>query len=221
MWAIGPPKELTPSLAKTRSTSKGEPERAYSLWLVDPLTSNSGFFSSIRANDNHRIFQRFGAGMNTGTAAQSLRGLGTCRPRLATPHPELRDPPRDDVKHRREYQPERGHPDHAGEHRGAERLAQFSAGADRPDQRRDAEDESERCHQDRAQPQPRRFDRGLPARAALVLELTGEFDDQDGVLGGEPDQHHEADLSEDVVVPAAQDDAGDGGNKAHRHAHAQ
>src|ERR1700726_4704118 len=142
MWAIGPPKELTPSLAKTRSTSKGEPERSYSLWLVFPLTSNSGFFSSCRVNDNHRIFQRFGPGMNTGAAAQSLRRLGADLP-PATPHAQLRDPPRDDVEHRREHQAERGHADHAGEHRGAERLAHFGAGADRLDQRRDAENEGE------------------------------------------------------------------------------
>src|SRR5580704_12529396 len=98
MWAIGPPKELTPSLAKTRSTSKGEPERSYSLWLVSPLTTDSGFFSSFRVNDNHRIFQRFGAGMNTGAGAPSLRRLGAGLP-PATPHAELRDPPRYYVDH--------------------------------------------------------------------------------------------------------------------------
>src|SRR5580700_9379174 len=161
MWAIGPPKELTPSLAKASSTSKGEPDRSYLLLLLDPLTADFGSFISLR---------RLGA-----------------RPPLAAPQPKLRNPPRDHVKHRREHQAERGDADHAGEHRGAERLAQFGAGADRPDQRRDAEDEGERGHQDRPQPQPRRLDRGLPARAALVLELAGEFDDQDGVLGRQAD----------------------------------
>src|SRR6202035_2041558 len=118
MWAIGPPKELTPSLAKTRSTSKGEPERPYLLWLVSPLTSNSSFFNSFRANDNHRIFQRFGAGMNTGGgSAKSLRRLGADPP-PAAPHAEPRGPPRDDVEHRREHQAERGLAHPAGAHRG-------------------------------------------------------------------------------------------------------
>ena len=81
----------------------------------------------------------------------------------------------------------------------------------------DAEDEGERGHQDRPQPQPRRLDRRLDAVAALVLELLGELDDQDRVLGRQPDQHDEADLREDVVVLPAQDDADDRREQAHRH----
>src|SRR6202451_3016743 len=185
MWAIGPPKELTPSLANASSTSKGEPDRSYLLLLANPLTAGSGFFISLRRLDAPLA--------------------------LTAPQPELRNPPRDHVKHRRKHQTECGHPDHTGEYRGAERLAQFGAGADRPDQRRDAEDEGERSHQDRAEPQPRRLDRSLPAGTALVFELAGEFDDQDGVLGRQANQHHEADLGEGVFVLAAQGDAGDGG----------
>src|SRR5580693_3207483 len=161
MWAIGPPKELTPSLAKASSTSKGEPDRSYLPLLVDPFTADSGFFISLR---------RLGA-----------------RPPLAAPQPELCNPPRDHVKHRREHQAERSHADHAGKHRSAERLAQFGAGADRPDQRRDAEDEGERGHQDRPQAQTRRLDRRLPAIMPAVLELLGELDDQDRVFCSETD----------------------------------
>ena len=138
-------------------------------------------------------------------------------PLLAPPRTELRDPARDHVEHRREYEAERGHPDHAGENRRAERLAQLRAGADRPDQRHDAEDEGERRHQDRPQPQPRRLDRRRPAVAAPVLELLGKLDDQDRVLGGEADEHDEAHLREDVVVLPAQHDTDDRGDEAHRH----
>src|SRR5580693_1141846 len=113
MWAIGPPKELTPSLAKASSTSEGEPDRSYLLLLADPLTARSGFFISLRRLDAPLA--------------------------LTAPQSELRNPPRDHVKHWREHQAERGHADHAGKYRGAQRLAQFGAGADRPDQRRDAE----------------------------------------------------------------------------------
>src|ERR1044071_8319001 len=53
--------------------------------------------------------------------------------------------------------------------------------------------------------------------APLMLELAGELDDQNGVLGGEADQHDETDLGQDVVVLAAQDHAADRRNQAHGH----
>src|ERR1700722_17587018 len=80
-----------------------------------------------------------------------FRGLRRILPSLAAPRPELGDGAGDNIEHRRKDQAERGHPDHAEEHRGAERLSQFRAGADRPDQRRHAEDEGKRGHQDRTQ----------------------------------------------------------------------
>ena len=68
-------------------------------------------------------------------------------------------------------------------------------------------------------PQVRGFDRGIEAVAAAVLELLGEFDDQNGVLGGKADEHDKADLGEDVVVLPAQHDAEDRGDQTHRHDH--
>ena len=59
--------------------------------------------------------------------------------------------------------------------------------------------------------------RGLEAGLAAFLGLLGELDDQDGVLGGQADQHDKADLRQDVVVQAAQIDAEDRGEQAHRH----
>ncbi len=41
--------------------------------------------------------------------------------------------------------------------------------------------------------------RSRPSRFRLAREL----DDQDGVLGRQPDQHHQADLGQDIVVPPA------------------
>src|SRR5215813_2043459 len=46
--------------------------------------------------------------------------------------------------------------------------------------------------------------RGGEAVAPLVLELLGEFDDQDRVLRRQRDQHDEAHLRENVVVLPAQ-----------------
>ena len=53
--------------------------------------------------------------------------------------------------------------------------------------------------------------------AALDLQLARELDDQDRVLAGQPDQHEQADLSEDVVVAAREPHAGDRREQAHRH----
>ena len=61
-------------------------------------------------------------------------------------------------------------------------------------------------------------DGGLPAILALLfLGLTRKFHDQDGVLGGEADQNHQADLGQDIVVLAHDVHPGDGGQEAHGH----
>ena len=61
------------------------------------------------------------------------------------------------------------------------------------------------------------FGRGREAVEPALLALPRELDDQDRVLGGEPDQHDEADLGEDVDVHAAQQQPADRGEQAHRH----
>ena len=70
-------------------------------------------------------------------------------------------------------------------------------------QRHHAEDEGEGGHQDRPQPQSAGLDHGgdRSPRPSL-FRLARELDDQDGVLGGEADQHDEPDLGEDIVVHA-------------------
>src|SRR6201997_630069 len=55
---------------------------------------------------------------------------------------------------------------------------------------------------------------GVERRGALLLAVAGELDDQDGVLARQADQHHEADLREQVVVQAAGGDAGQGAQHA-------
>ena len=91
--------------------------------------------------------------------------------------------------------------DHAAEHRGADGALGGRTGARGDDQRHQTEDEGEGRHHDGAEPQA-----GAPSIAAVddVLALAPllhrELDDQDGVLGGERDQHDDADLGVDVVV---------------------
>src|SRR4029077_7525762 len=83
--------------------------------------------------------------------------------------------------------------------------------------RKNAEDERERRHQDWTQSKTARFDRGSePIFFVAILNFFGEFDNQDGVLASESDQHNEADLGEDVVLHRAQPDAVDRAEQTHR-----
>ena len=72
-------------------------------------------------------------------------------------------------------------------------------GAGREHERQHAEDERQRGHQDRPQPDARRLDRRLDDRQPAVPQLLGELDDQDRVLRRQADQHDQADLAVDVV----------------------
>ena len=122
-----------------------------------------------------------------------------------------------DVEHGREVEPDHRDAEHAAEDDGAEHVAHLGAGAAREYQRQHAEDEGERGHQDRPQPQLRGFDGGGQGVHPRALFLARELDDQDRVLAGETDQHHEADLREDVHVEAAQDQRRDREQQAQRH----
>ena len=57
-----------------------------------------------------------------------------------------------------------------------------------------AGDGGEAGHDDGAETGLRGFDDGARELPAFVAELIGEFDDKDAVLGGQADQHDEADL---------------------------
>ena len=53
-------------------------------------------------------------------------------------------------------------------------------------------------HQNRAQPQSSALDHRIADRFALVAHLIGELDDQDAVLGDQPDQRDQTDLAVDI-----------------------
>jgi hypothetical protein len=90
--------------------------------------------------------------------------------------------------------------EHAGEDGGAEGAAHFRPGPLGDEERDDAEDEGDRGHDDRPEPELAGVEDGLlPGRPGDVPG-TGELDDQDRVLAGEADEDHEADLGEDVDV---------------------
>ena len=106
---------------------------------------------------------------------------------------------------------------HSGDHRGAHDLAAVGAGAAGEPQRHAAEDEGEGGHEDRPQPQARAFERRVGEALALLVAVLRELDDQDRVLGGEADEHDEADLAEDVERHAARQQAEEGADHRDRH----
>ena len=73
-------------------------------------------------------------------------------------------------------------------------------GAGRDHQRQQAEDEGDRGHHHRAEPHLRPQRGGFHDRMPGFALLLGEFDDQNAVLGGQRDQHHEADLAVKIEI---------------------
>src|SRR3954469_6060648 len=96
----------------------------------------------------------------------------------------LAQPFDDDVEDGNESEAEQRRRQHAAEHGGADRLAAGRAGAGGDQQRNDAEDEGEGGHEDRPQPEACRFHGGVENSGSFAAATLGEFDDQDGVLGG-------------------------------------
>ncbi len=116
--------------------------------------------------------------------------------------------PADHVERGRQQQSEERDADHPREDGRAQRLARLRAGAAGDDQRRDAENEGKRRHQNRSQALLCGVGRCLESiEAEMIFRLLREFDDQDGVLTREPDEHDQTDLREDVVVLAAKQHA--------------
>ena len=85
------------------------------------------------------------------------------------------------------------------------------------DQRDDAEDEGQRRHHDRPEPQLAGVECRLMGGFALLALDLGELDDQDRVLARQTHQHHEADLREDIDVLRKQIHADDRAEQTHRH----
>ncbi len=87
----------------------------------------------------------------------------------------------------------------------------------RDDQRIEPQDKGEGRHHDRAEPEPRAFDRALEQRLALFAFLLRELHDQDCVLRRKPDEHHHADLRIKIERQPAEQNRGEGPEHAHRH----
>ena len=122
--------------------------------------------------------------------------------------PPLAHPLQDVEENGRQEDAKQRHPEHAAEHRRSQRPPHLRPGPLGEDEREHAQDEGERRHQDRPQPQAGRFGRRLKARFALLVQLPGEFHDQNRVLARQSDQHDQADLHEDIDVLVREEHAG-------------
>src|ERR1051326_1717242 len=126
-----------------------------------------GFFSCARRIASSNVTRIAGAG-------------GPCAPAIAahtlnaTPAAQALD---DDIQPWNERKVQERRRDHAAGHRGADRVPRLAPGAAREDERHHAEDERERRHEDRPQPEPGRLDGGLGDRQPARAQLLGELDD--------------------------------------------
>src|SRR5437879_2463596 len=111
------------------------------------------------------------------------------------------------VEHRYHEYPDRACGKHAAEHSGTHRPAADLCSAGRDHQRQQAENEGDGSHHHGAEPHLRTKYRGVRNRDAALALLLGELDNQDAVLGGQCDQHHEADLAVEIEVQAGNLDA--------------
>jgi hypothetical protein len=87
---------------------------------------------------------------------------------------------------------------HAADDHPADLRARFGARAGGERERHGAQHHRAGGHQDGPQAQRRRIDHRVDQLLALGAKLIGELDDQDAVLGDEPDQRNQSHLAVDV-----------------------
>src|SRR5205807_1715594 len=108
------------------------------------------------------------------------------------------------IKNGDEEQVQRGGGDHTSKDGRTDGDATCAACALREDQRKHAQNERQRSHQNGAQANARGFHGGFRERESLGAQLLGEFDDQNGVLAGKADEHDQPNLAVDVILESAQ-----------------
>ena len=89
-------------------------------------------------------------------------------------------------------------------HGGADGVLGAGAGPGGEGQRQDAEEEGQRGHDDRTEPDLTACQGRLDQPLSLARRCPGELDDQDGVLGGQPQGGEKPDLEIDVIGQPAQ-----------------
>src|SRR6266478_588317 len=109
-----------------------------------------------------------------------------------------------DIQDRNEHQVQRGRRNHAAKNRRADGYSARAARALRQHQWHDAQNERERSHQNGPQTDAHRLHRGFDHRHAFTAQLLRKFNDQNRILAGEPDQHHQTNLAVNVILQPAQ-----------------
>src|SRR5262245_47382314 len=110
------------------------------------------------------------------------------------PGPSADSPHRlnDDIQNGNENDVEERGEEHPARHGFADRMPALLARSGRKYERHHPENERQRGHEDRPQPDTRRLDGRFDHRHAAAAQLLGEFNDQDRVLGREADQHDQS-----------------------------
>ena len=110
---------------------------------------------------------------------------------------------------------------HPADHDGAEYPPPRRARTRRGPQRHAAQDERERGHKEGAPTQTYAFQRCVHQAPSLLEGDFSELDNQDRVLGGEPDEHEQTDLRIHVQIIVSQPDTGEGAEDrdGHRQQH--
>ena len=124
-----------------------------------------------------------------------------------------------DIDRRQHEQREQRADRHAGYDDETDREAARRAGAGRGQQRDQAGDHRRRRHQDRTQPDTsRHLDCRALVETFLELQLVGELDHQNAVLGDEADQRQQSDLGIDVDGRHAEEQRDQGADDRHGNA---
>ena len=93
---------------------------------------------------------------------------------------------------------------HAADDDPADLCPRFAARSGGERERHGSQHHRARCHQDRAQPERCRIDDRVEQRLALGAQLVGEFDDQNPMLGDQPDERDQPHLAVNVERSSGQ-----------------
>ncbi len=152
-----------------------------------------------------------------GVFAARLSGrFAAAEPQLARPLARREQAEHKDEEHRHQKQREDDNGDHAAHHGAAERLLALCASARRDHHRRDAADEGQTRHQNRAEAHAAGFERRVAQRLALLVELLRELDDQNAVLCRKANDGDERHCQIHVVRQSAQHRSSDDAENAER-----
>src|SRR5712675_3653574 len=112
----------------------------------------------------------------------------------------LRDSFHDEERHRDQKDCENSRREHSAYDGCTHNATGDSSGAGREPERHATEDKGKGGHQDGSQTKPRALECRVEKRTTFLEFDLCKFDDEDGILCGQSDQHDETDLSINIVL---------------------